>query len=226
MMNKVRNTMVASALAIALAALVMGGQPAVAEENGGSRLYPPGSTPLGASYSTWAERWGVFAFGTPVGENPFVHPKDCDDSVKVIDGAVFLTASGGGPLTVSCPIPANTPILVTPGGNDGVLSLNGDTPKAVRHFINEYVEQISAVRLSIDGARVDIDGFLTHTDGLFTVNLPKNNIVGMPAGPAQLYIAGWFAMVRGFGSGTHTIYAQDVLPDGTFASTTYHLEVK
>ena len=32
-------------------------------------------------------------------------------------------------------------------------------------------------------------------------------------------------MLKGLDGGTHTIYAQDVLNDGIFASTTFHLAV-
>jgi hypothetical protein len=105
-----------------------------------------------------------------------------------------------------------------------VLGVNGDTPDAVRHYVNASLAKYSGVRMKVDGEAVsDIDDFRTHTPGLFTLDMPGRNILGLPAGPAQLFIGGWFVMLKGFDEGTHTVYTHDILDDGTVASVTFHL---
>jgi hypothetical protein len=195
-------------------------------------VYPPGSSPLSVSYRTWAERWAAYAFSAPIGVNPLVHPDDCALSIQIDDGVAFVPASGGGDVTVKCSIPEDTPILVTPGGEIGTIPFDGDTLSEVRHKVNQIANSVTGLKLRIDGTVVrPIDSFRTHSKGLFTLHVPKHNILSgsPPRGDTQAYIAGWFIMLRGFDAGTHRVFAHDVFLSGSKnveASTTYIFDVQ
>jgi hypothetical protein len=195
-------------------------------------VYPPGSSPLSVSYRTWAERWAAYAFGAPIGVNPLVHPDDCGLSIQIDHGVVLVPASGGGDVTVKCSIPENTPILVTPGGEIGTIPVDGDTLREVRSNVDQIANAVTGLRLRIDGTAVrPIDPFRTHSNGLFTLHVPKHNILNgsPPRGDIPAYIAGWFIMLRGFEAGTHRVFAHDVFVSGSKeveASTTYIFNVQ
>ncbi|MDP9225071.1 MAG: hypothetical protein M3P18_14725 [Actinomycetota bacterium] len=213
-------------LAVSALCLVLTGSSASADV---SAVFPPSSKPLGDSYSTWAERWGKYAFGFPNGENPLIFASDCSISLQAHGGAWLLPASGGGKQVVDCPVEANQPLLLTPGGNQGVVGINGKDRAATRQYVRESMRGTDSLFVSIDGDRVPTIGqFRTHT-GFFNIYIHKHNIVGATQpGTYQMKIAGWFVMLRALAPGDHTIIAHDVFPSSSgpvSATTRYKLHV-
>jgi hypothetical protein len=194
-------------------------------------VYPAGSSPLGASYRTWAERWGAYAFSAPIATNPLVHPDACDLAVQIIDGVAFVTASGGGRITVECSIPEHTPILLTPGGELETIPAYASTGRELRRGVMQAVDAITDVRVGVDGTPIrSIDAFRTHSNGLFSLFVPKHNILGEASrGDHPAYVAGYFLMLRGFDEGTHVVRAHDVFQSGSKSVSatsvfTFHVE--
>jgi hypothetical protein len=192
-----------------------------------SSVYPPDKQPLGLSYPDWAEDWGRYAFGVPNKENPLIFATDCDVSIQAVDGAVMLPASGGGKQVVDCDVAKHTPLLITPGGDDTVVGVNGDTKHQALRHLRASLDTFDHVNLSIDGQRLDrVKGFLTSTP-FFDIHLYKHNIVGAPeAGDYQMAIGGWFVMIRGLSQGDHVVKAHDEFgppDDRTSATTKYQL---
>lgn len=218
-----------AAVALLMIAAMATPTPAAASDG---LVYPAGSSPLGVSYRTWAERWGAYAFSAPIGVNPLVHPDICDLSIQIVDGVVLVPASGGGDVTVRCSIPEDTPVLVTPGGEIATIPTDGDTLREVRSKVNQTVDAITELKLRIDGTAVSpINPFRTHSKGLFTLHVPKHNILAgsPPRGDTPAYIAGFFIILRGFEHGTHRVFAHDVFPSGSKsveARTTYIFDVQ
>ncbi len=186
-------------------------------------VYPANHKPLGASYSTWAERWGRYAFGVPNARNPLIFASNCDVSIQMSHGALLLPASGGGKQVVSCDVPAQVPLLLTPGGDDSVVGVDGATHGEARQDLRKNLRHTTGVFVSIDGEQVrHVNRFRTHTS-FFRILLYNHNIVGAPKrGIYEMIIGGWFLMIRGLEAGDHTIIAHDVYPspDGPVSATT------
>jgi hypothetical protein len=187
-------------------------------------VYPANHRPLGASYSTWAERWGRYAFGVPNARNPLIFASNCDVSIQMSHGALLLPASGGGKQVVSCDVPAHTPLFLTPGGDDSVVGVDGATrAEARRQDLRKSLRHTKGLFVSIDAEQVrHVDRFRTHTP-FFRIFLYNHNIVGAPKrGTYQMIVGGWFFMIRGLVAGDHTIIAHDVYPspDGPVSATT------
>jgi hypothetical protein len=215
-------------IVVALAAASFSAVPASASTG---LVYPPGSSPLGVSYRTWAERWGAYAFSAPIGSNPLVHPDDCDLAVRIIDGVVFLPASGGGLVRVHCTVPEDTPLLLTPGGDLETIPAFADTRRQLRARVRNSVDTISDVHVGVDGTRIrPIGPFRTHSNGVFSLFVPKHNILGESSrGDHPAYVDGYFLMLRGFAEGTHIVRAHDAFPSGSntvSATTVYTLDVE
>jgi hypothetical protein len=190
------------------------------------QVYPPHSSPLGRAYPEWIASWLTWGLSAPTATNPFLHPDDCDFAGQVVDGAAFLAGSGGGHVRVNCTIPANTPILVLPGVSAGILGIDGDTRAEVREAVLDDVAGFHGVKLRVDGHRVrPINRWLTRTNGFFDLELPEDNIIGLPPGNYSLFSKGSATMLRPLAVGEHKIYTQAFFGDGTKASVTYHLTV-
>jgi len=194
-------------------------------------VFPPDAFPRGMSYGQWAQDWFTWAFAAPIGSSPLVHPDNCHLAVQVVDGAVFLPVSGGGHLQVKCRVPAGVPIFITPGGQDGILGVDAETPSGVKKAVRRVVASIRGVRERVDGVPVrPIDDWLVHSDRLFELDLTAENVLGLSAGSYRAYVEGWFTMIHPLSPGRHTIYTQDLLrtASGTYqkASVTYRLIVK
>jgi hypothetical protein len=207
-------------LAASAVCVVLVGSSASADVNA---VFPPSSKPLGDSYPTWAQRWGNYAFGVPNGQNPLIFASDCAISIQSEGGALLLPASGGGRQVVDCDVDANRPLLLTPGGSDGVVGINGKDRAETRQYVRESMRATDHLFVSIDGERVpSIGQFRTHT-GFFDIYIYSHNIVGAThLGTYQMKVAGWFMMLRGLAPGDHTIIAHDEFPSssGSVSATT------
>jgi hypothetical protein len=213
--------MLKKVVAVAALFVFLSGAPASADSTGVA--FPASSKPLGDSYSTWAERWGRYAFGVPNGQNPLIFAANCAISLHLYNGALLLPASGGGKQVVACDVNAHQPLLLTPGGNDGVVGINGQNRAQTRQYVRQSLRHTDHLFVSVDGARIQrIGKFRTHT-GFFDIFIYNHNIVGAThRGTYQMKIGGWFVMLHGLAPGDHTIIAHDVFPspDGPVSATT------
>lgn len=182
------------------------------------RVFPPGSEVRGTDMPTWVEEWARYAFEPGLAENPLVNPSDCDVSVKMVGGVIFLPASGGGFARVECTIPARHPMLVTPGGYLAVSPTDGTTLDEMRATTDSFLALTTQVRARVDGVKVDdIGQFLTYSDGLFDLNVPADTILccDLEPGVTDAYIGGWFLMLKPFwNEGTHRIRLHDAFAPG------------
>lgn len=217
-MQRLRSISVVIVLTLVLAAFVA---PASAR----SRVaYPLGSRPFGSTYTTWAERWIAWAFGTPVPSNALADPANCD--VGQSAPVFFLPVSGGGAVSATCTVPAGSAILVTPGGDLEIQGVTADTIEAAEQNLHAFVSAITDVEVTIDGHPVpEVTRFLLFSPA-FTLTLPSDNLYGAPAGSYPAVTGGYFLILYPLPVGEHTITAFDSAPSFDFeASYTYDINV-
>ena len=175
-------------------------------------VYGPNTQPHGVSYEAWTRRFGQYLFEPPVAESPIVNPT-CD-AVTRRGGIVFMPVATSEGLVVRCSVPAHTPLLVTPAGAFATLGLDADTRKATQRIAEDQLAAIHDVVTKVDGERIHhIDRFKTAS--WLRLDLGADNLFGAPAGQYQMFLGGWFLMVRGLDPGRHTIWLGDVFTDQT-----------
>ena len=163
-------------------------------------VYGPNTQPHGVSYEAWTRRFGQYLFEPPVAESPIVNPT-CD-AVTRRGGIVFMPVATSEGL-VRCSVPAHTPLLVTPAGVFATLGLDADTRKATQQIAEDQLAAIHDVVTKVDGERIHhIDRFKTAS--WLRLDLGADNLFGAPAGQYQMFLGGWFLMVRGLDPGRHT----------------------
>jgi hypothetical protein len=133
---------------------------------------------------------------------------------------------GSGTADVACAVPAKTTLVLNLGGT--LCSEDAVTPR------NTLVQCALQAETDIPGLQTAIvdgkttDEFATDTTGVFDVTLPADNVFGLPAGPRGFAYAGRNLLIKGLGSGVHTIRMIFRLPPNGFqfdADITYHVTV-
>jgi hypothetical protein len=194
-------------VALVVVIVAAGGSAGTARADG-PVVFRPGSAPYGVHYPRWAARWGRFAFQTPLPRNPLAHPELCGANR---DGVRFMSAVGFGTVaTIRCTLPEGTPLLFIPGGFvcTGVTD-NVFTEQKLAACANAATDQITHLRMRIDGARVSHLRRFRVTSPLVTLHLPSDNLFGVPAQSTPMVLAGFVVMVRPLEEGTHTLVTRD-----------------
>lgn len=175
-------------------------------------VYGPSTHPLGVSYEAWTRRFARYLFEPPVAESPIVNPT-CD-AVTPRGGILFMPVATSEGLVVHCSVPAHRPLLVSPGGQFATLGLDSDTRKGTKAIADAFMAMTHDAVVKVDGERVSgIDRF--KTGSWVRLDLGADNLFGVPAGEYQMFLEGWFVMVRGLAPGRHTIWLGDVFTDTT-----------
>lgn len=209
-----------------LLALAMAMPTPAGATQGHHRVYPPNSDPLGASYAQWAGRFGRYLAEPPVEKSPLANPS-CR-TIKEKHGALFFPVATAEGLRFHCDIPADTPLLVSPGGTFRTVGIDAPTRRGVRRLVRQDIAATHDAKVWIDDHRVrHIDRFFT---GKWTeIELGNDNLFGAPKGEYDMLIKGWLLMVRGFHGGHHKVKLHDVFPDGQgnpqSATVTFFLDV-
>jgi hypothetical protein len=223
------NRAVVVSLVLACVASVSAGDLARAHPFATQGVFPPGSHPYGKSYAQWAANWFEWLVEIPADEHPSLNPDNCD--VNQSGKVWFLAPSFGGHLEVHCTVPAGKAILVSPGGGFCLEALAGvrTYPELLRCARQDF-QTVRDIEISVDGVPVRHRYRYRVITRRFTVELPENNIFGVPAQRSHAVLIGFFYVMRPFRPGTtHVIEVSDVFtpPGGepTEASVTYHLTI-
>jgi len=162
-----------------------------AEAGAGSQqnpgVLPPDSSPFGASYSQWSERWWQWVFSLPVGQHPLFDTADVSAGQK---GQVWFLGGNftGRPETRNVTIPPGIalffPVLNRWADNTdcsgGQIVSDGFSEASIREFIGGLQDQARNLSCTIDGTAVRglSDPVLTPyrvqtpTPGGFSYSLP------------------------------------------------------
>ena len=97
----------------------------------------------------------------------------------------------GNTLSTSCTVPTGTWLLATGGGVEcSEAEGNGTTEAQLRACVESFLPLFLNVRITVDGRDVqNVDRYL-FVGGLYTLNLPADNIVGVAAGPTKSVAGG------------------------------------
>lgn len=206
----------------ALAALTLGLSAAVtgaAQAHQGAAVVPAhhvaglsGGELLGES---WARRFELPA------ENRFVG--GCQ---RLGRGRQVLSPVIGDDDTASCTAPSGTPVFLRFGTVcDDVEPppFFGADEAAQRACAVAADDAVVALRIAVDGGRpvaIRRDRFELISPQL-RVQLPPDNIVGVPPQPMTFVAHAWGALVRGLCRGKHTITFEIVMPDGAFTVSVF-----
>jgi hypothetical protein len=190
---------------IILAAGLLLTSTSIASSRASVDVVPAGQSHHGASYDRWLGRWITWALATPAATNPLAQPKDCAAAPQPSPKVWFLPASTGGRITTSCTIPAGRAIYVPVTGELGIEDEELDTFAELRAGLESAFTEVRVLRASIDGVPVSSLREYAATSPDVVLVLPKDNILGAPAGKLKAVGAGYSLLVTGLTPGRHVI---------------------
>lgn len=185
-------------------------------------VLPVNSNSYGMTYGEWSARWWQWALSMPVDKNPLLDTADCS---KGQSGKVwFLAGTFGGSVERKCTMPAEKAILfpiinaewsvVEANSIDGKCFLpdviSGTTEEALRACAKAQIDHVTIKEASVDGVQLqDLDNYRVESP-LFEFTLPKNNILGLPAGSSPSVSDGYWILLAPLPVGKHTVHFRGV----------------
>ncbi|MFN8473236.1 MAG: hypothetical protein U0822_13695 [Anaerolineae bacterium] len=227
---------------VALMAVLVGPQPAQAQEKTNSVVMPPILPPYGVTYGEWSARWWQWVFSIPADKHPLLDTGgipngDCsvNQSGKVwFLGGTFATNG----ITRNCTIPAGKALLI-PVLNDIFGAAVGDcaptgTGKCdvlkLRQGAAAWMNEATKLTFTVDNIPVKNLRLYRALSPVFSVRTPSSNpIFGLDPGTtySPLVSDGYWIMLAPLPSGPHTIHFGGTIPSQSFTlDITYHLTVK
>jgi len=192
----------------------------------------PPTRPHLKPYGDWAALWWQWAVGTPADVNPVLDQTGANCAVNQPVPGVFFLAGSFVTATVNrtCTVPVGTSFLV-PMLNAAYFAQQSDPPEQrTEAFVRSQVlcvEQSPSLLLSVDGVTLANPKSYLEKSALFTVNLPPNNVFGVP--PQTLSPSadeGYYGFVEPLTPGAHSVRIASSSGCGVTEDVTYNLTVQ
>lgn len=194
-------------------------------------IYPPGTWPLGRTYSAHAARWWKWAVAQPAPVSPLTDDTGvhCGQGQS---GLVWYLAGtlDGESVTRNCTVPIGRTLLF-PIVNAAYFAFPSDPPEQkteafLRAQIEGTQENASDLSLTIDGVAVPNVAAFYEESVVFGATLPADNVFGTD----ELVLSpavdnGFYVAIAPMFPGKHTIHFHGEL-DGVVQDVTYKLDVR
>lgn len=181
---------------------------------GGGLIYPPDDVVAGATLGQWSAQQWQWTLSQPIGANPGQDVTGASCATDQ-DGPVFFLPRNFPP----CRVPANTLIFVPIVGTECSTveppPFHGASEEELRSCAAADVDRYTNITVRIDGEEVsDIETF-RRASPIFEVVLPEHNVLGVPAGEAEVAADGYYLLLAPLPPGKHQIMVHVELTDGT-----------
>lgn len=197
----------------------------------GLRVLPPEESYAGATRGEWDARWWQYTLSFPEGEGPGVDVYGDQCGIGQ-EGPVFLLPPRHlrRSLTYTCTIPAGMAIYV-PLGTAKCSTVEptpsfGANEEELRDCAMALTEQFADVDAYIDRQPIpDIERYAT-TSPPFSLDLPENNILGVPSGDALAVSSTYGFIIAPPPPGAYEITMWVKIPEGPSALVAEFLAVR
>lgn len=179
--------------------------------------YPPASL--------LATQWWQWALSTPASENPLLDTTGAFAAVNQHGRVWFLAGNLGGTTVRNINVPAGKalffPIVNTfdvengiashvepaagPGGT--IVFMVKQPVQTAQAFVSTIIATATGLSCTVDGRPLQISAANLEQSTPFSVFLPANNIVGVPAGVYFPFVdSGYYVLLPPLSPGQHTIH--------------------
>jgi hypothetical protein len=194
---------------------------------------PPPATPHLKGYPNWGALWWQWAIGTPVTNNPVLDTTGQNCAVnQPVPGTFFLAGTlDGSAVDRTCTVPIGSGFLI-PILNNAAFAQQTDPPEQrTEAFLRSEVtcvETAPTLAVTVDGVALSNPQSLLEKSVLFSVNLPANNVFGVPAQLLNPSVdEGYYAFLEPLSAGSHTVHiTSSSAACGSMQDATYNLIVQ
>lgn len=208
---------------------------------GGSRgnpnpgVLPPHGEAFGQECGEWTAQWWQWALSIPTDQNPLLDETGAD-AARGQSGPVWFLAGisgAGGAVERTVTVPAGKALFFPVYNSVWVNTPDfGDAPWSpeqeafARGQISDSVDAVTSLSAEIDGRPVrHLEAYRCQNEEPFMVNMPADNIYGIPAGTYGPSVTdGYWLMLAPLSKGRHTLHFTST-KDGKVQDVTYHIDV-
>ncbi len=194
---------------------------------------PPPAAPHLKTYSNWGALWWQWAIGTPATNNPVLDTTGQNCAVnQPVPGTFFLAGTFDGSTVVrTCTVPVGDGFLI-PILNNANFAQQTDPPaqrtEAFLRAETTCVETAPTLAVTVDGVALANPQSLLEKSTVFPVNLPADNVFGVPAQLLNPSVdEGYYAFLEPLSAGSHTVHiTSSSTACGSTQNATYDLIVQ
>jgi hypothetical protein len=173
---------------------------------------PPPAAPHLKSYSNWGALWWQWALQTPAPNNPVLDTTGANCAVgQPVPGTFFLAGTfDGSSVNRTCTVPVGDAFLI-PILSASYFAQQTDPPdQRTEAFVRAQVtcvERAPTLSVTVDGVAVPNPQSLLEKSTVFSVNLPPNNVFGVPPQVLSPSVdEGYYAFLEPLSPGSHTVH--------------------
>jgi len=194
---------------------------------------PPPTAPHLKTYSNYGALWWTWALSVPVPTNPVLDTTGANCAVgQPVPGTFFLAGTfDGSTVFRNCTAPIGSGFLI-PILTRSFFAQQTDPPEQrTEAFVRSQVtcvENNPVLSLTVDGVAIPNPRALLEKSTVFSVNLPPNNVFGVPPQVLSPSVdEGYYAYVEPLSAGTHNIHiTASSAACGATQDATYSLNVQ
>jgi hypothetical protein len=194
----------------------------------GLELYAPDSKPFGITYGEWTARWWQWVLSIATADNPLVDENGKNSANNQSGPLWFLAGALKGHAERTCAIPADKAILF-PIINVEASTAEGDgtTEEALRARVKFEMDQITDMRATISGTVVEELRQYRIQSPLFTMTLPSDNVLGLPAQTTKMMSEGYWVFIKPLEPGKYDLNSFGSCLAGRIKiGVSYHLTIE
>lgn len=188
-------------------------------------MYAEGEEIHGASLGEWSARYWQWVTSLPVGENPAQDPTGAMCGYGQT-GPVFFIPRNMPPCTVPAGVSVFLPIAGSQCSTLEPPPFHGDDEASLRACAAIEADRYTRIVVRVNGEVVpDVEQYRAASP-VFSMQLPENNILAVPAGTGLAVADGYQVVLRPLPPGTHEIVVHVEVIDGyALPDKTLHLTV-
>jgi hypothetical protein len=195
-------------------------------------VFPPSSRPYGLTYGEWSAKWWQWAESIPKENNPAADETGQKCSQSQNGPVWYLAGTRGGPAVRDCTIPAGKAILfpIINGECSYAEFPSIKTESELRACAKADQDKVRSIEATVDGVKLkDLQKYRVQSP-LFSITLPKDNVLGLEPQTTQAVGDGYYIILQPLSSGKHTVHFSGVLGDPSSSpfvtDATYNLNVQ
>ena len=188
-------------------------------------VYAEGEEIHGASLGEWSARYWQWVTSLPVGENPAQDPTGALCGYGQT-GPVFFIPRNMPPCTVPAGVSVFLPIAGSQCSTLEPPPFHGDDEASLTACAAIEVDRYTRIVVRVNGEVVpDVEQYRAASP-VFSMQLPENNILAVPAGAGLAVADGYHVVLRPLPPGTYEIVVHVEVIDGyALPDKTLHLTV-
>lgn len=198
-------------------------------------VYAPDSCPYQTTYPEWTARWWKWVLETPRERNPLLDltGRYSGENQRYEDVWFLAGSLIGGSQRVErkCQISNSKSILFPVSNNESSFVELPDLQceAELRAESKADIDKVTRLAAAVDGLvfrESDLKKCRIQSP-MFTIDLPKDNILNKRAGPTRAVSDGYWVFLKPLSPGLHNInFLGSCATDDLFIEAVYHLDVK